>query len=558
MQLDLLVTAERILTLEADADGQPRVATRMGLMGDRIVGFDADLDGLEARRTEEFPGRTIVPGFIDAHCHTTWWGLGLNGAPVGEARGLDEFYEVLRAEVAKLGDDEDAWVYGIGFSESHHGGLVPDLATVDEITGTRPMYIRNASGHSALANTATLRRIGAFEPGFQDPEGGVVVRDASGAFTGLVEETAQELLQSLILPYPIEQIVAALDAATLKYAEQGITSFTEAGIGGGWIGHSPVEMAAYQAAREQGKLHARAQLMPAMDAVVPLTGNDRDFAGSGSAAGLSLGIRTGFGDEQLSLGPVKVFTDGSLLGGTAAVTESFCGHDHNVGYLLSSPEELREQIRCVYRAGWAIAAHAIGDAAIDLALDVIEECQNEYGTIHAASGERIPSRIEHFGITRQDQVERAGRLGVAVAPQYGFIHTFGELMVSRVGEGRRDLLYRGRSLRDAGVIVAGSSDSPVVDNNVRRAMQAAVDRRGSDGSVIGSREGLSREEALRLYTEWAAEATGQLSNRGTLAVGKLADFVVLDSSPLEAEDLGALEVLATFVGGAATFDARTS
>ncbi|SJM67294.1 amidohydrolase [Gulosibacter sp. 10] len=548
--LDLLITADRILTLDPE---RPE-ARRMGVLGGRIVGFDEHVDGLEARSTESFPGRTIVPGFIDAHCHTTWWGLGLNGAPVAAARGLEEFYDVLRAEVAKL--DEDEWVYGIGFNERHHGGAIPDLATVDEITGSRPMYIRNESGHSALTNTATLRRIGAFAEDYRDPEGGALVRDAAGRYTGLVEETAQSLLQALLVPYSQERIVAALDTATAKYAEQGITSFAEAGVGGGWIGHSPVEIAAYQAAKEQGRLHARAQLMPAIDAVQPISGNAEDFAGEGSGAGFTLGVRTGFGDARLSLGPVKVFTDGSLLGATAAVTESFCGHEHNLGYLQASPEELREQVRAVYRAGWRIAVHAIGDAAIDLALDLIEECQEAYGMPTPVAGEHAPNRVEHFGIARPDQIERAARLRIAVTPQHGFIRTFGSRMVERVGEGRRALLYRGKRLAEAGVVVAGSSDSPVVDNNVRDAMQAAVERIADDGSVIGEGEGFTREEALRLYTEWGARATGQLADRGTLSPGKLADFVVLDRSPLKAEHLGELRIEATFMGGDATYDAR--
>lgn len=542
--VDLVIEAETILTLDRE---RPR-AQRMGLKKGRIIGFDEQLDGFDLRNTPvaSHPRRTIVPGFIDAHCHTTWWGLGLNGIPVGEARGLDELYDMLRDAVAGLGEGE--WVYGIGFSEMHHDGQMPDLAVVDEITGEHPMYIRNLSGHASLTNTATLRMVGAFEDDFEPPEGGVVVRDADGNYTGLVEETAQGLLQEMILPYSHEQIVAALDSATREYAAQGITSFTEAGVGGGWIGHSPVEVAAYQLAADRGRLHARAQLMPALDALDHIEGADADYFGHGSASGLSLGLRTGFGNDQVGFGPVKVFTDGSLLGRTASVTESFCGHNHNLGYLLTSPEELHERVGQAYRAGWNLAIHAIGDAAIDVALDLIEQCQEQFG-LRAA-----PNRIEHFGISRPDQIERAARLNVAVTPQHGFIHLFGAAMVERVGEHRRELLYRGRSLVDAGVIVAGSSDSPVCDVNVRRAMQAAVDRVSEDGSVIGESEGFTREQALRLYTEWGAIATGTIADRGTLSVGKLGDFVVLDASPLEAERLDELRVEATYMGGVVTHE----
>lgn len=255
--VDLIIEANEILTL----DRLRPTAKRFGITNGRIIGFDEELDGfdLSSVPVDRYPNQTIVPGFIDAHCHTTWWGLGLNGIPVAEARGLDEFYDLLRDAVAKL--DEGEWVYGIGFSEMHHGGQLPDIRVVDEITGDHPMYIRNISGHASLTNTATLRMVGAFDPDFEPPQGGVLVQDESGKFTGLVEETAQGLLQQLILPYSHDQIVAALHTATKEYAAQGITSFTEAGVGGGWIGHSPVEIAAYQTAAESGQLFARAQLM---------------------------------------------------------------------------------------------------------------------------------------------------------------------------------------------------------------------------------------------------------------------------------------------------------
>lgn len=544
--VDLIIEANEILTL----DRLRPTAKRFGITNGRIIGFDEELDGfdLSSVPVDRYPDQTIVPGFIDAHCHTTWWGLGLNGIPVAEARGLDEFYDLLRDAVAKL--DEGEWVYGIGFSEMHHGGQLPDIRVVDEITGDHPMYIRNISGHASLTNTATLRMVGAFDPDFEPPQGGVLVRDESGKFTGLVEETAQGLLQQLILPYSHDQIVAALHTATKEYAAQGITSFTEAGVGGGWIGHSPVEIAAYQTAAESGQLFARAQLMPALDALEDIEGAAADFQGTQHAAGLSLGIRTGIGSELVSLGPVKVFTDGSLLGRTAAVTESFCGHPHNHGYLLTPADELNERVARAYRAGWNLALHAIGDAAIDLALDIIEQCQNTYGR------RSTPNRIEHFGLSRPDQVERAAKLGVAVTPQHGFIHLFGAEMVDRIGEHRRDTLYRGKTLVDAGVVVAGSSDSPVCDINVRRAMQAAVDRVSEDGSIIGENEGLDREQALRLYTEWGAIATGTINDKGTLTAGKLADFVALSDSPLHAERLDELDVQATYVGGRRTYSAN--
>jgi predicted amidohydrolase YtcJ len=250
-------------------------------------------------------------------------------------------------------------------------------------------------------------------------------------------------------------------------------------------------------------------------------------------------------------GHVKVFLDGSLLGATAAVTEDFCGHDHNRGYLLDDPETYRERALGAYRAGWPLALHAIGDAAIDLALDLIEEAQERYGRLAA------PCRIEHFGIARPDQLERAGGLAVAVTPQAGFIGPIGDQMADRVGPDRAGWLYRGRSVVDAGILLAGSSDLPVADNNLRRGMQSAVDRLTDSGAVLGAGEALTPEEALRTHTEWAARATGQIADKGTLERGKLADFAVFSASPLTAPSIAQLDVVATVLGGELSFDARS-
>jgi len=549
MQLDLIVRAGEIITL----DPARPAATAVGVIRDRIVGFDEEIAGLDAARTLDFGDACVTPGLIDAHCHTAWWGLGLTAVDLSTARGLDELYARVEAEVARLDalGDPGAWVHGTGFNQAHHGGEFPDIACLDALTGDRPLYLRHTSGHASITNTATLRLVGALDPGFENPVGGVVVRDADGNPTGLVEEAAQGLVQALLLPYSTERLVEALDAATSRYAAQGITSFSEAGVGGGWIGHSPVEAAAYQAAAERGRLHARAQLMPAMDALRQLSGHANDFHGAGAGAGLDLGIRYGFGDDLVRFGHVKVFLDGSLLGATAAVTEDFCGHEHNTGYLLDDPAAYRERALGAYRAGWPLALHAIGDAAIDLALDLIGEAQERYGRCAA------PCRIEHFGIARPDQVERAGLLGVAVTPQAGFIGPIGDQMAALVGPEREDWLYRGRSVIDAGIVLAGSSDLPVADNNLRRGMQAAVDRRTDSGAVLGGSEAITPEEALRTHTEWAARATGQLADKGTLERGKLADFTVFSASPLTAPSIAELDIVATVVGGAPSYDARS-
>lgn len=548
MHIDVIVRAREILTM----DRARPTASCVGILNGRIVGFDQDLTGISARQEIDFGDACITPGFIDAHCHTAWWGLSLGAVDAGESPTYASLYGAIEAAAAAVDDEPGAWIHVTGFNQARYGGRYPSLKRLDEITGGHPLSMRHASGHASIVNTETLRRIGVFHDDFEPPAGGVVLLDENGAPTGVLEEAAQGLVQALLMPYAQDVLVDAIEAATSRYAAEGITSFSEAGIGGGWIGHSPIEVAAYQVAAERGALHARAQLMPASDALRPLHAHPADFHGHGEGRGLDLGVHFGFGTDEVRFGHVKVFLDGSLLGATAAVTEEFCGHDHNRGYLLDEPEQYREQALAIYRSGWPLALHAIGDAAIDLGLDLIEEAQSLYGPLPA------PCRIEHFGIARPDQVTRAGRLRIAVTPQAGFIGPLGDQILERVGEGRRDWLYRGRSIIDAGAILTGSSDLPVADNNLRRGMQSAVDRLTEGGRILGRSEGITPEEALRTHTEWAAEATGQLRDKGTLEVGKLADMTVLESSPISATDISAIAVVATLLGGELSYDARSS
>ncbi|MDP9982699.1 putative amidohydrolase YtcJ [Pseudarthrobacter oxydans] len=558
MKLDLLLRNADIITM----DGRRPQATSLGVWQGRIVGLDEDLDGLDAAEVVDLAGATVTPGFIDAHCHTTWFGLGLGEVDVSSARGLNQLYALLEAGIAAdsapgpgtvpAPGTAAGWLLATGFSQQQHGGEFPDIAVLDRVTGNRPLFMRHNSGHMAVVNTAALRLAHADQASFPDPDGGVIVRDAGGRPTGLVQETAQQLIQELILPYSSEAIEDALDRATSYYAAEGITSFTEAGIGGGWIGHSPEELAAYQRAASAGRLHARAQLMPVLDMLHPLGGQHPPDT---RPAGLDLGITSGFGDDFLSLGPAKVFLDGSLLGETAAVSQDYCSHGHtdntgNTGYFQAEPEEIRGKIEAAYAAGWSIAAHAIGDRAVDLAIDIITACAAKFPP------RAMPNRIEHASMTRPEQLQRLAAARIAVTPQASFFSDGGDGMTASLGAERLGWAYRAASFLTAGVTLAGSSDRPVADGNVLRGMQAFVDRRTASGAVFGNPdERLTPLQALAAYTTGAAAATGTTHIKGSLSPGKLADFTVLSGSPLSAGSIAELKVLATAVGGAFSFQA---
>ena len=522
-------------------------AQKIGVFAGRIIGFDEELEGVTADRVESLGGATVLPGFNDTHCHTAWFGLTLASIDVTALPGgLSDVYSAIEEAAATTPTGE--WINATGYAHRDYDGQYPELSRLDEITGDRPLFMRQTSGHAAIVNTEAMRLAGILEPGFTAPVGGKVVTDPAGQPVGLLEETAQELVQNLIRPYSLDTIVEALDLATAHYAKEGITSFGECGIAYGWIGHSPVEISAYLRAREQGKLRARAQLMPQADGLHEIAVNSEDSFGTG----LDAGMCTGLGDELISLGPVKIFMDGAMSGETAALRENYAGTDHP-GYLQADAEVLRKQTLDAYASGWSLAVHAIGDAAVDAAVKNIVDAQARYGR------RAVPNRIEHAGLVHDEHLRTLADNGIVVTPQAAFADRIGDGMNASMGPERRPLLYRAKSFVDAGVLLAGSSDRPCADGNVLRGIEAYVTRATRNGDVMGSAEEcLTPDEAIAAYTSVAAKASGQGADKGTLSRGKLADFVALDAHPADVapNEIAQIPVRATILGGKFTHDAR--
>ncbi|WP_019481886.1 amidohydrolase [Arthrobacter sp. TB 23] len=535
--LDLKLVNASLFTL---AEATP-TATAMGVLNGRIVGFDDDIIDLPARRTLDCGGAVVVPGFGDSHNHMAWFGQSLTELDLSGCTTLDELY----AAVTEFTDglDDDAWVVGSGYDDTVLGAH-PHRDDLDAAAPGRSVWLKHRSGHMCVVNTPVLERAGILDRSVSTPEGGTVVVGDSGP-TGLLEEQAQKLVTALVVPYPIADLADAIGAASAVYASEGLTHVTEAGIGSGWIGRSPVELAAYTEARRRGTLNTRVQLMSASDALHPLTSAEEDRI----SFGLDLGLTTGFGDDHIRLGAMKIFVDGSLIGRTAAVTEAFCDHEHSTGSFQLSIDELTRRIINAHCSGWTVAAHAIGDAAVDVALDAFEVAQND------CPRPGVRHRIEHAGIVRPDQLARFATLNVTPVPQAHFLYEVGDTMAAAVGVDREPWVYRHRSFLDQGVRVPGSSDRPVASGAPLLGMQSMVLRQSSGGAVIGPEERVDAETALRAYTVDTAWMAGDEDHRGTLERGKLADFVVLSDHPADvpAEQIGAITVLATVIDGLGVF-----
>jgi predicted amidohydrolase YtcJ len=521
-----------VLTMDP---ARPR-ASAVVVAGGRITALDEVPAG--TAHVVDLRGATVLPGFHDAHNHMTGFGMSLGEVDLrSDAAGtLDELYAAIarRAETTAPGE----WVVGSGYDQNKLGGH-PHRDALDRAAPGRRVWLRHTSGHMCVVNGVVLADLGVDAAATEIPGGRVATEDG-GRPTGLLEERAQLLVGSLVYPYPLAELADAIARAAAEYLKEGVTSCTEAGIGGGWVAHSPAELAAYQLARDQGRLGVRVELMTAGEVLHPLGAH----AGDDRPLGLDLGITSGFGDEWLRLGATKIFADGSLVGRTAAMNDPYAGSDQ-AGYLQADAADLQALIIAAHRSGWQVATHAIGDRAIDVVLDAYEQALERYPR-------RDPRhRIEHFAVVGPKQLARAAALGVIAVPQGRFASELGDGMLAAVGRDRHAWLYRLRSLLEAGMVLPGSSDRPVVAGAPLLGIHDMVNRQTSSGAPFNPAEAITAEQALRAWTWGSAYASRQEHVKGSIAPGMLADLVVLSEDPtaVAPERIAGLEVLATIVGG---------
>lgn len=540
MKADIRFVNARIWT------GDPRLprSDRLAVWDGRVVALGEGADELESASEIDLGRAAVCPGFHDAHAHTTAYGLATEELDLSSSAvsSLNDLYAKVGERASNSGPG--AWVLGSGYDQNKLGDAHPRRTELDRVAGEHPVWLKHVSGHMSVVNSAVLSRIGRR---LSDAiSGGAIERDDNGEPTGLLQEQAQHLVRDLIAPYPRDQLVAALARAHERYVAMGVTSVCDAGIGGGGVGHSGVELSAYQAAREAGYLKARTTTMVALEALHPVEANDAD----GVELGLDLGIRTGFGDDCLKVGAVKIFADGSLIGRTCFMREPFANDPTNRGFLQMEASRLRSSILAAHRSGWQVATHAIGDAAVDLVIDAYEEALAN----HPVTDHR--HRIEHCGVTSPDAVKRIASLGIIPVPQGQFISEVGDGMAAALGPERIPRAYRMRSFLEAGIVLPGSSDLPVSSGRPLQGIQDMTNRRTASGFAFGPEETISVEDAIRAYTWGSAYATFFEQEVGILAPGMLADFVVLSEDPMtvDPDGIGDIAVLATAIGGRIVYE----
>lgn len=486
---------------------------------DGAVAAVGQLDELRARAapgTRVLEGGAVSAGFHDAHVHL--WKVGQLRVAIADLRGATDLERALRESRAGAG----LWVLGRGLDEALlAGGALPDRRGLDRIVDGRPAWLIRRCGHVGVASSKALELAGV-GAGTPDPPGGRIVRDAQGVPTGVLEETAMKLVAAAVPEPSGAEIDAMLRAGAEALVEVGVTSATDPGVG-------PALLDGYRRLDAAGRLPLRAQVM----------------ALGADAPGELVPLPARTERPRLRVDTVKFFLDGGLSGRTAALGSGYRDSDDR-GCLRLDRDAFRELARPAHDAGLRVAAHAIGDAAIEVALDVFEEL-----------GRGAGHRIEHLGLPSAEQLARVARLGLGVATQAIFLDELGVHFRRALPDDFPITPYPFRAMLDAGIDLALSSDGPVVaELSPLAGIASAARRRDAEGHVHDEREGLEVRESLHAYTVAGAALAGGPA-RGRLAPGLAGDCVVLSRDPLDTpvEELAEIEVRATVVGGDVVWEA---
>jgi predicted amidohydrolase YtcJ len=505
-------------------------ASALAVVGGRLaaVGDEADARRVLPRdaRVVDLGGRTVVPGFVESHCHFLVTGLTRSQVEIRTPPN-DSIADIQRRLKDYVRDlPRDRWVLGWGYDDTLIADARPlTRGDLDAVAPDHPVFFRHISGHLSYANSRALA-IAGIGRGATAPEGGHIVLDADGEPTGELHERAAQDLVGRHVPRPtMAALRQALRDAAPMFAREGVTSFHDAMAG---LAAGLEDFHAYQDGIAAGEVPMRATLFPAY----PLAGQFM--------------FHSGFGSDRLRLGPLKHVADGSIQGHTAALCDPYHDRSGLLGLHVLSTRELTDRFREAHALGFQLATHGNGDAAIESILDAYETVLRE----RPRADHRF--RIEHCQMATEAQLDRMQRLGVLAS--FFAVHTYfwGDRHQRLfLGPGRAQRIDPLASALGREIHFALHSDCPVTPVSPLGSIWSAATRITREGKVLGPEQRILARDALRAFTLDAAYLAHEEHLKGSLEPGKLADLAILDRDLLagEPESIRDVQVLETVVGG---------
>lgn len=487
----------------------------------------------------DLQGKAVLPGFHDMHVHPLYAGLSARRCSIAQGASLTEFKKGVAACVAS--STKGHWIIG-GQWDASAFGRAPTSAMLDAVSPSNPVLLDDTSGHSALANSRALEAAG-ITKATRDPEGGIIERDSSGRPTGVLRESAIELVRKHVPLATEQEVRAALQWSLQKMLSYGITSFVEASVG--FAAGFEQELAAYAALSDAGALKQTARLC--------LT-----WAPGDQNSEAMIAARNRYSRPGLSLDCIKIFLDGVPTDShTAAMLEPYAGtvsgredEASRKGMLMVKQDVLDEAVTRFDRMGLTVKFHAAGDAAVRAGLNAIESARKANGF----SGQMHD--VGHCTFVSREDLPRARAIGATfeASPYLWSPSPINDSITSAVGEPRIDRVWPIREMIDAGARVIPGSDWSVVPSvNPWIAVEQLVTREPAGGGAqsFGKAEAITLQEAVDLFTVNSARHMGRIDQVGRVEPGMIADVVVLDRDPFTApaKTLHDVTVVMTLIKG---------
>jgi predicted amidohydrolase YtcJ len=476
---------------------------------------------------------TLLPAFYDSHNHLLELARNALLAPVDHARSIAEFVESIRQFAATI--PPGRWIRTTtAWNEANLAEMrLPTALELDAATQQHPVLVQRG-GHNGVANSLALQLAGITKDS-PPPQGGSYGRLADGSLSGALEGGAVYVVAGHIPPTPFTDQLRSLALACQTLAAQGVGAVRDPLV-------QRDELLLYQAAWEQGALGLRARLLVVVSPLPPIAQRIALVEG--------LGVRSGFGNDQLRLWGLKFVMDGGVEG--AALDQPYVGGAAtSVGHLNWDPDEMVTVVNTAVRRGWRVGTHAVGDRTVRAVLDVYERVLTENPAL--SPGTLV---IEHALLATAEQRARAIRLGVPITVQQPLLYAQGQQMVRLWGAERAAQALPVRAWLDEGAQLAAGSDYPAASYDVMRSLWGLVTRGTQGAGILGPEYAIDQYTAVRLYTSAGAQLDREEGRRGALQPGRLADVVAFHADPItcSADDLLALKPAFTLVGGRAVYD----
>ncbi len=503
------------------------------------VGSDGDMLALREEGDEviDLGGRFVCPGFNDSHMHLLNYGNAMTGCDLAaHTSSLEELQGALRDFIREQGIAPGQWVKGRGWNQDYFAGekRIPTRQELDAVSTEHPICIVRCCGHALVVNTAALTLLG-LDGSQPQPEGGQYETEADGYPNGIFCDTAMTMVLTR-MPLPTRaDIRRMLRAACRAYNAVGVTS-----------AHSD-DLLAFEGVDWHEVMEAYKELDRAGELTVRINEQSQLTTVEGLEQFLAEGYHTGWRQGNLRVGPLKILGDGSLGARTALMSQGYADAPEEKGLAIYTQEQLDALISCAHSAGMQVAVHVIGDGILDRVLAAYEKAFAENPREDHRSG------VIHVQLTRRDQLDKMAQMQLHAYVQSVFLDYDSRIVHARAGEKLASTSYAFHTMKEMGMRVSNGTDCPVEKPDPMRGVQCAVTRQPIDGSLppYNPQEAMSLEEALRSYTAEGAWASFEEKEKGCIAPGMLADFVVLSANPFDAQpsQLASIRALETYLGG---------